>query len=70
MIVKVGIVGQVDKSLEVEWPEGWPIPREEQLVVLADGTNLWVRSVTWFPQGSEGGEPVVYIVLGNLRARW
>ena len=53
---------------EVVWPEGWPIPREGEIVEAKGPTLLVVRSVTWYPhRDEEGGEPFVYIVLGPRR---
>lgn len=71
LTVKVGIVGQVDRSLSVDWPEGWPLPHLDDPVELADGTTLYARSITWYPQGStdEGFDPCIYLVLGNRRPR-
>lgn len=63
---------------KVEWPEGWPIPREHEEVnlpglpeSLTGGINTWhVRHVIWYPQGdpnSDDPEPFIYLVLGSRR---
>lgn len=69
--VKTTIVGQEDRSLEVDWPEGWPLPMPDDPVHLANGTMLYVRSITWYPQRNdeENFGPGVYLVLGNRRPR-
>lgn len=55
---------------EVEWPEGWPIPRENEEVQSKDGTPLFVRHVIWYPHGEfgEDSEPFVHIVLWDHTA--
>lgn len=46
------------------WPEGWPVPRVGDGVVLADGRSLNVTAVDWMPHGEDpGDEPFVYVVL-------
>lgn len=48
---------------EVEWPEGWPVPRKGDGVYTSDGDYLLVRAVVWFLHGEGGSEPFVYVVL-------
>ena len=50
---------------EVEWPEGWPVPRKGDGVCTRDGDFLSVRTVVWYPHGEEGSEPFAYVVLGG-----
>jgi hypothetical protein len=45
------------------WPNNWPVPRLGDSVVLKDGRSLIVSAIDWFPEGEDGGEPMVYIVL-------
>lgn len=46
------------------WPEGWPVPRVDDEVRLADGTSTRVHVVEWCPDGDDGSpEPFVYLVL-------
>lgn len=52
---------------DVEWPEGWPVPRVGDGVYAADGHPLTVKSVDWYPHGVAGSEPFVYVVLKELR---
>lgn len=66
MKIIVSVVGVIQNPDDkpVEWPEGWPAPREGDTVYLLDRT-LYVRLVVWCPQGSEKlEEPCVYIVVG------
>lgn len=69
MKVQITITGE-HRGERVDWPEGWPVPREGEQVCLPFG-YVCVRTVVWYPQGnSEGGgsaEPLVYVVLGPSR---
>jgi hypothetical protein len=71
MKVTTTLVGIMDHHRELEWPEGWPIPREGESVTLPGEDNLSVRTVVWYPEGSdedeEDREPFVYLVIGPHR---
>ncbi len=70
--VLVGVVGQYPVP-QVDWPAGWPVPREGDSVSLIEGdlTAECVRTVVWYPQGEdddgEATEPFVYVVIGPKR---
>lgn len=66
MIVHVHAVGVMNREVEVEWPEGWPIPREGDSIAVPEMPEVSkVRNVTWYPRGEEPGDPAfVYIVIG------
>jgi hypothetical protein len=59
--VKVRIVGEAHQ-LPPLWPPGWPAPREGETVHLGE-TTLRVQAVAWYPVGSQGSEPFIYVVL-------
>jgi hypothetical protein len=44
------------------WPAGWPVPRIGDEVRLG-AIDLTVRHVTWYPNGEDGSDPFVYVVL-------
>lgn len=73
MKVKINVVGVLDDQgrthPDMEWPEGWPPPQEGQQVYSeALGIYLVVRTVVWYPEGSEESkEPFVYVVIGRPR---
>lgn len=52
----------------LDWPDEWPVPtRGDAVHVQHDRIDtLYVRDVSWYPQGDEdGGRPFVYVVLGG-----
>jgi hypothetical protein len=54
-----------DAAYEILWPDGWPVPRVGDDVVLHD-RNLAVRAVYWNPQGDEDDpKPFVFLALGR-----
>ena len=62
--VITSIVGNFDNKIpEIEWPEGWPIPRVGDEVYSKNNDLLFVRHVCWYPHGEFGNEPFIYIVL-------
>jgi hypothetical protein len=64
--VWVSLVGE-DRDRRVTWPKGWPVPRVDETVWVGD-LILFVRSVSWYPEGStDWTEPHVYLVLGPKR---
>lgn len=66
MKVQVTSVGFQD-HLDIEWPEGWPIPPEDTELDY-DGQTLFVRTVVWYLRGEDDDkEPFVYIVVGPVR---
>ena len=62
--VMITIPGNFDDAIpEIEWPEDWPIPREGETVYSKNGDSLIVKHVIWYPQGEDGSDPFVYVVL-------
>ena len=63
------------RGISIDWPPGWAVPRVDEVVMFADGTLVFVREVTWYPQGegmdeddpSDVTEPFVHVVLGPRR---
>lgn len=71
MRVIVNLIGLQDPSRELEWPEGWPLPRFGEEVSLPNLPPLQVRAVCWQPEGDEeDNEPYIYLVIGNPRPRF
>lgn len=70
MKIKVTLVGIVDRRRRLDWPEGWPVPREGDTVEIPDldESPLSVRTVVWYPEGGDDdSEPFVYLVIGRRR---
>lgn len=67
--MNVVITTDGEQPSEVEWPEGWPIPRVGDRVSLPESSEpLSVRVVEWYPQGDEDhAEAFVYLVIGKRR---
>lgn len=63
MKIQFSGVGQY-KDLEIEWPEGWPLPRIDESITLEDGDSVYVRCIDYCPTGEDGSGPFVYIVVG------
>ena len=63
------------RGISIDWPEGWAVPRIDEPVYLSDGTLIWVREITWHPEGerideddpTDVTEPFVLVVLGPRR---
>ena len=78
MKVQCTLVGMVGHPAPPVWPEGWPIPRQDEEVYLRDrggpATGLFVRHVVWYPEGDpddpDDHEPFVYLVVGPRRREW
>lgn len=52
----------------LDWPQGWPVPREGESVDMGVAGLLSVRSVVWYPEGNrDSPEPFVYLVIGPRR---
>lgn len=69
MRIVASLAGVVDAP-DLEWPEGWPVPREGESVSLPGVGPLQVRTVVWYPAGNsdEGDpEPFAYVVVGPPR---
>lgn len=62
----------VEHPLDVQWPEGWPVPPVGARFDLPGVEPLLeVRSVTWYPQGDRAmPDPFVLLVLGLPRPSW
>lgn len=69
MMVTVGVVGSL-RMEPVIWPEGWPIPQIGDGFSLPDADEVTtVRAVDWYPEGEEGSEPFIYVVVGPRSPR-
>jgi hypothetical protein len=68
MKIKTTLVGIVDHTRTLDWPDGWPMPREGESVDVNGLGGLSVRTVVWFPEGDDDDpEPFVYLVIGQPR---
>jgi hypothetical protein len=73
MKITARLTGVIDPP-GLDWPEGWPVPREGDIVSLPGVGPLQVRTVVWYPAGDgddDEGEldPFVYVVIGPPRPR-
>jgi hypothetical protein len=66
MLVHVRYVGTVRKDVNIDWPEGWSIPRVGDEITIPKLPEVsHVRTVVWYPEGDEeANEPFVYVVVG------
>lgn len=69
MRVICSLVGEAKMRTEAPtWPEGWPVPRVGDEVVLKDSSTVTVRTVVWYPGGDQDAPfPHAYVVLGPRR---
>lgn len=66
MKVEVTVVGE-QQDRRVRWPKDMPVPREGETVWLTGIPPLYVRNVSYYPEGNDHGvdsAPYVYVVLG------
>lgn len=66
MKIQISTVGLLNR-VNIDWPEGWPVPQKGAAIDHPEAGSLFVRTVIWYPQGAEDediSEPFVYVVVG------